>query len=161
MPNTKIKILYVLTGLNTGGAEMLLKDLLRKIDREKFEPVVISIVSIGQVGEEIRKNGDRVISLNIKRKWNFLLIWRRFSKVVKKEDPDIIHAQLFHAVFLSRLVKVFNRGIKIISTIHNENNGGKNRDVLLRLTDRWSDFTNTISKRVTEIMKEKKVAPPH
>ena len=152
--------MYILTGLHTGGAEMLLRDLLRKIDRNKFDPVVVCIVPVGKVGKEIRENGDTVISLDIKRKWNFFLMLKKFFGIVKKEKPDIIHAHLFHAIFLARLVKAFQKKIKVISTIHSENNGGKNRDILLRLTDRWSDATNTISKRVTEIMKAKKVTPP-
>ncbi|MFW5888114.1 MAG: glycosyltransferase [Patescibacteria group bacterium] len=157
MNSQKIKIMYVLTGLHTGGAEVLLRDLLRKIDREKFEPVVVSIVPIGQIGKEIEQAGDRVISLKINRKWNFLLMFGRFLKLIKKEKPQIIHAHLFHAIFLSRLAKLFNKKTKIISTIHNENIGGRSREFLLRMTDRLSDITNTISQRVSEIMVDKKV----
>ncbi len=156
MNSQKIKMMYVLTGLHTGGAETLLRDLLRKLDRERFEPIIVSIVPVGKIGKEIKQAGDKVVTLNIKKKWNFLLMFWSFLSLIKREKPQIIHAHLFHAIFLTRLVKLFNKKIKIISTIHNENIGGRSREVILRITGGLSNVTNTISQRVSQIMINKK-----
>ena len=151
--------MYVITGLHTGGAEIRLQDLLSRLDREKFDPVIVSIIPIGKIGKEIVNRGDKVIFLNMKRKLGFLFVFFRFLRIIKKEKPDIIHSHLFHANILARLAKIFNRKIKIISSIRNENIGGKNREIFLRMTDSLSDITNTISENVTQKMIEKKVAP--
>ncbi len=80
-----------------------------------------------------------------------------FLSLIKRDKPQIIHSHLFHAIFLTRLVTLFNKKIKIISTIHNENIGGRSREVILRITGGLSDVTNTISQKVSQIMINKKV----
>ena len=48
-----ITILYIITDLNVGGAENLLLRLLSKLDKDKYNPVVISLVSKGRIGKKI------------------------------------------------------------------------------------------------------------
>src|SRR6056297_2299808 len=140
MKNKKIKIIYILTGLHTGGAEVLLRDFLKKLDKDRFDPLVVSIMPGGEIAGEIARAGTRVVSLNIKRKWNFFSLFFKFRKVVKREKPDLIHAHLFHACIVSRFIKIFYKNIITVSTIHNESFGPRIRDFIMRFTDRWSDF---------------------
>jgi glycosyltransferase involved in cell wall biosynthesis len=95
-----IKLVFVITGLNVGGAELILANLLTRLDRQKFDPLVVSLTGAGTVGEEIRRNGTRVIALDIH--WNPLSIgsglWRLF-RLLRNEQPQLVLSSLYHADF--------------------------------------------------------------
>ena len=48
------KILHLITDLNVGGAERMLYRLLSRMDQDAFRSQVVSMTSIGEVGEAIR-----------------------------------------------------------------------------------------------------------
>ena len=50
-----MKIVFLSTGLNVGGAEIMLYNLLSKIDRDRFKPIVVSLVDRGIYGDKIAK----------------------------------------------------------------------------------------------------------
>ena len=53
----KVLLLYVITGLSTGGAEMMLYKLLSRLNREQFAPVVVSLIDRGTFGDRIEALG--------------------------------------------------------------------------------------------------------
>src|SRR5262245_46118853 len=53
----RIKILFVITALQTGGAEMMLYKLLATMDRQRFDPSVICLGDSGTPGARIRALG--------------------------------------------------------------------------------------------------------
>ena len=152
----KTKILYLITGLHVGGAEMVLYRLLKKLNREKYEPVVVSIIPIVGIGERIEEEGIKILSLNAKFKCNPLIIWRVIS-IIKKEKPQILHSFLFHANFLGRVIGKLRNVPIIISSIHNEYFGGILREKLLKWTDRFCNITTIVSKGAAERMIDLKV----
>ncbi|MFH1661875.1 MAG: glycosyltransferase [Candidatus Falkowbacteria bacterium] len=152
----KIKILYLITGLKTGGAEIILKNLVKKLDKQKFDLVVVSITPIGEIGQDMLKDGIKVLSLKVKRKWNFLMILR-LSKIIKQEKPIILHAHLFHANLLGRIINLFYKDIINISTIHSIDFGGNFREWLIKITDRFCDTTVVVSQKVSDMMLKKKI----
>lgn len=153
----KVKILYLITGLNTGGAEIILENLLKKLDKKKFLPLVVSIKPIGEVGCRIAKQGIKVLSLDAKIKYNLLLFFRLF-RIIKNEKPRIIHTHLFHANFLGRLIGKFCKVPIIISTVHSINLGGFKREFLLKITDKFCQVTVVVSGAVGQIIKQKNIA---
>ena len=83
----KIKVLYLITGLNVGGAEIEVENLLKQLDKEKFEPIIASITPIGKIGKKIREDGFRVLSLEMKNKWNFFSILK-LRLTAKDASPE-------------------------------------------------------------------------
>jgi glycosyltransferase involved in cell wall biosynthesis len=155
MKNNKIKIAQLITGLNTGGAEMVVKDLALNIDKEKFEILVISILPIAQIGEDIKKSGAKVLSLNASFKYNPIIAWRLF-KILKKEKPDILNTHLFHADLMGRIIGKLSKIPKIISTFHSIDIGNKKREFLIKLIKKKSNQDIAVSKMVAnEAIKRK------
>jgi len=152
----KIKIIYLITGLKTGGTEIILYKLLKRLDKEKFEPLVISITPIGEIGEKIKKEGFKVLSLNSKFKFDPLIIFRLIS-ILKKEKPKILHTFLFHANFLGEIIGKICKVPIIISSIRSEKFGGKLREKLLKYTKVFSDIIVAVSHKVAEEMIRKKI----
>ena len=135
---------------------MVLKNILSGLDKEKFDPIVISLAPEGEIASQIKDLGVKVVSLDWKNKINFFP-FLRLHKIVKNEKPDIIHAHLFHANLIARLLKIMNNELVVVSTIHNINFGGKLREVLLKFTDFLSDKNVVVSKKILNEMAPKGV----
>jgi len=152
-----IKIIQFITGLNTGGAEMVVKDLALNIDKDKFEIVVISILPIGKIGEEIKKSGVKVLSLNAKFKYNPIIAWKLFN-ILKKQKPDILNTHLFHADLMGRIIGKLSKIPKIISTFHSIDIGSKKRELIISFIKDKSDMNIAVSKIVASEMNKKKLS---
>ena len=63
-----MKIVHIITGLGSGGAENMLHKLLRYTDTEKYPQEVISLTDKGVYGEEIEKLGINVHPLELNKK---------------------------------------------------------------------------------------------
>ena len=61
-----MKVVFIITGLSTGGAEISLLKLLQGIDRTRFEPEVISLTTKGEIGPRIENLGLPVHALGMK-----------------------------------------------------------------------------------------------
>ena len=56
-----IRILFIISGLPRGGAETTLVQLLKGLDRQRFDPTVISLLGEGEMGAEIKALGIPLI----------------------------------------------------------------------------------------------------
>ena len=65
-----MKILYIITGLPTGGAEMMLYKLLSKINQKRFEPIVVSLMDRGTLGDRIEALGIPVHSIGMNPRYS-------------------------------------------------------------------------------------------
>ena len=96
----QIRVLHLITGLNTGGAEMALYRLLRTLNRQEFESYVVCLISPGEVGKYIKDLEIQVTSLemdpgraSLAGLWQLIHILREFK-------PDILQTWMYHADFL-------------------------------------------------------------
>lgn len=120
MFNQKIKIYYVLGPLGYGGAERLVVDLVKNLDKNIFLPKVFCIRAKGVLVTELEKNGVEVVVVPKKNKFGFDTIVT-LAKIFKKEKPDIVHTHLFVGDTWGRLAAVLARVPLIICTEHNMN----------------------------------------
>ena len=49
-PDERVKVLLLTTGLGIGGAEVVVRDLVRSIDRERFNVSVCCLSNLGSIG---------------------------------------------------------------------------------------------------------------
>jgi glycosyltransferase involved in cell wall biosynthesis len=95
-----MRVLYVITGLGTGGAEAMLLKLLERLNRERYTPMVISLTTIGEIGPRIVALGIQVQALGMTfgfpSPWSFLSLIRHINQF----KPDIVHTWLYHADLL-------------------------------------------------------------
>tara|TARA_Y100001935_G_C17305264_1_gene511930 strand:+ start:1686 stop:2810 length:1125 start_codon:yes stop_codon:yes gene_type:complete len=111
------RILFLTTGLNVGGAENVLLRLLSKINREKYEIKVISLIHLGPVADKIKDLDIEVVSLKIKSPLNVPKSFYVLLKNIKFFNPDLIHTFMTHAAFFSILIRIFYRRPVIIWNI--------------------------------------------
>jgi len=107
-PNShKIKILHLITNLETGGAEMMLFKILSGMDREKFVSEVVSLRDVGSVGQKIRNLGIPVHGVGMQLGLpDPLSIWRLIH-LVRKLNPGLIQGWMYHGNLAAQVVNAF------------------------------------------------------
>lgn len=111
------KIVHLITGLYTGGAEMMLLKLCRQTKNDGYSNIIVSMIDIGPLGKILQEEGYTVYSLGLNRgKANFQAIYTLF-RILKQEKPDILQTWMYHADLLGSLVNIFFR-IPLIWTVH-------------------------------------------
>lgn len=120
----KLKIAYVITKLNFGGAQTMLVRLLKNIDSSKFE---IKLFVCGEkiknsLEQELDEAGIKVEYLSFLEKQGLILNlinkyknYKKFSYELKKYDANIIHDHLDNVY--SFLYCILNNK-KLVFTIH-------------------------------------------
>ncbi len=114
MASNRKKIVHIITGLNTGGAEMMLFKVLSANTEEYYSSVVISLTDIGAVGQKIVNLGVPVCSLDMKRRSPSLYSLYLLIKILRKECPDLIQTWMFHADLIGLLAAKLTGCRKII-----------------------------------------------
>jgi len=116
----KIKIVYIINSFALGGAEKLLLDLCRQLDRQKFEPYVCTAVAGGPMAEDFEALGLPVKIFIKKSKLGLGVIWQ-LVKFLKEVKPQIVHTHLFGGDTWGRIAAILAGVPIIISTEHNIN----------------------------------------
>lgn len=114
----KIKVLYVIWSLQMGGAERVVSDTARKLDRERFEPMVACLNFKGLLAEELEKQGIKVFCVDKKPKLDLGVIGK-LADIMRRERVDIVHTHLWTASFWGRLAAIRARVPVIVVTEHN------------------------------------------
>lgn len=97
MPSDRrIKILFVTSCLDTGGAEMFLWQLLGELDRDRFVPTVVSLRDRGTLGDTIEALGVRVHTLNLRGNVRGALSMLDLPRLMRKLRPDLIQGWMYH-----------------------------------------------------------------
>jgi glycosyltransferase involved in cell wall biosynthesis len=138
-----MKIVYLLTSLGIGGAERQVVALAEGLAARGHG--VTLLVLRPRLKQEWPTHLD-VVSLGVSktplRVWRALIRGRRFLADLR---PDLIHSHSFHANVVARLLVLFLRPAVVISTVHNVFEGGWQRMLAYRLTDRLSQRTTAVS----------------
>lgn len=90
-------IVHLITDLHTGGAEMMLYKLLSGMDRRRFRPVVISLISGGALEGRIRQLGIPVFGLGMRAGRPSLPALVRLVRLLRRERPDLTQTWMYHA----------------------------------------------------------------
>lgn len=90
------KIVHIITDLDPGGAETMLYRFLSRMNREKFEPVVISLMDGGTLAPRIEDLSIPVYALGMKRGRPTPVGAWRLIRLVRRIAPDLVHGWLAH-----------------------------------------------------------------
>ena len=109
-----MKILYVITSTDVGGAEKALLQLAVKT-AQAHTVRVVCLKPLGPVAQELARHHIEVISLNMR--WYTGRIIQKLSAYIKNFQPDIVHAMLYRAIEYARIACA-GKKVKLISTPH-------------------------------------------
>ena len=111
------KLLFISTGLGTGGAEQILSTLSGQLASRNYSIVVISLLDAGFHGPDLERKGIQVITLDVPRNKDcfhqlIALIKGALTLLseIKRVQPDLIHTWMYPADLLGGL---FGRMLKV------------------------------------------------
>ena len=109
-----IKIIFLLRALNYGGAERQLV-LLAKGLRERGHDVVVTVFYPGApLEKELLEAGIRIRSLDKRGRWDIFAFFRRFTRVVWEERPDVMHGYLEDPNIVIALCRPFLPSCRVV-----------------------------------------------
>jgi glycosyltransferase involved in cell wall biosynthesis len=95
-PEEKTRICWIIPTLDQGGAEKQLCLLAKGIDREKFEPLVITLTRSGPRIDELREANCPTIHIDKRGKLDFHA-YSRLVQAIATFKPHVVHTWLFAA----------------------------------------------------------------
>jgi glycosyltransferase involved in cell wall biosynthesis len=110
----KIRILHLAPHLNFGGAEIMIRNLVKHTDGKKFKPMVATWLG-GGLADHLEKEGVTVLRVPARPK---PFRWWALRRLIRREKIDILHTHLFTAGFYGRLAAMGNRRAAVIRTHH-------------------------------------------
>lgn len=111
-----MKVVHIISSLNTGGAETMLVRLIRGMPQHTH--VVITLTEVGPLGESLLASGYEVhgIGLSSSTAWSALpRLWR----LIRRESPDIIQTWMYHADLLGGLIGRLAGARRIVWNVRN------------------------------------------
>jgi len=146
MPELPRRLVYVITAWGVGGAERQVAELATTFHSRGWE---VSIVSLTVIREQLlpqENGGVRVASLEMAKGVADPRALVRLARLLRRWRPDVVHAHMVHANLLARLCRPLAPVPRLISTIHNQDEGAQWRYYAYRLTDRLTDITTAVSR---------------
>lgn len=114
------RLVHLISGLNTGGAETMLYNLLSRLEGKGFSNRVVSMSTLGPLAEKIQRLGIPVQALGMRRGIPDPLVLLQWSRYLKEETPSLIQTWMYHAdLFGGLAVQLSRRPIPLIWGIHN------------------------------------------
>lgn len=153
------KVLHIITGLQSGGAERILLHLVSHLSRAQFACEVVSLTTEGHLGGAIRAQGIPVRALGFARGVPDPRLLPALAVHIRRVRPDVIQTWLHHADLAGGLAaRVARTNAPVLWTIHNtaiDPAKGKRRTAALaRLNVRMARFLCTRVVCVSEAVRE-------
>lgn len=99
-----MKVVHVIVGLQTGGAELMLQRLLRAQRAAGEVPAtVVSLTELGVVGQRLRDEGFEVLALQMRSPLGVWRVWLRLRALLRRYRPDLVQCWMVHADLLGGL----------------------------------------------------------
>ena len=97
MTTTPYRLACCITELNPGGAERMFTELVCRLDRSRWDVVVISLGDeTDPLVDRIRSAGVEVRCLGVKRRWDVSVV-RRLARELTDVSPDVLQTWLYHS----------------------------------------------------------------
>lgn len=120
VPLRRIRVMLVIDGLGLGGAEMVVRDLARGLDRNWFDVCICCTKGLGgAIGEELVRDGFDVFVLtgNQDGRVDYLTA-RKLWRAVKERQVDIVHTHATPALLDAGPCRLAMPRLKVVHTFH-------------------------------------------
>ena len=92
-----MKVLHLITGLQTGGAERMLANLAIAQQRAGGAPVVVALCPGGSQYDRLSAAGVRTVTLGMRRGVPSLPGLIALARLLRREAPDVVQGWMYHA----------------------------------------------------------------
>lgn len=120
MHGKRTKVMLAIDGLGLGGAEMVVRDLARNLDRDRFDVCICCTKGLGgSVGMELLHDGFDVFVLpgQDDNRVDYLTALK-FRRAIKERGADIVHTHAAPALFDATPCRLTMPRLKLVHTFH-------------------------------------------
>ncbi|MBE9044414.1 glycosyltransferase [Pleurocapsales cyanobacterium LEGE 10410] len=147
-----MKIVYIIPNLYIGGAEVMLYNLLSNIDRDRFEPVILSLMDRGLFGEKFEQLDIPVHSVGMLAGKPSLASAKRITQLLKQLEPDLIQGWMYHGNLAAQFFKfVSQRKIPVFWSIHHSLHRISGEKPLTQAIIRFGSWSSRYVNRVAYV----------
>lgn len=101
----RIRIAQVVGNLETGGTQALLIEIMRRLDRDRFDPFLIHFKEPNHFAAEVKEKGWECHKLHASRSYRVGEL-RRLGRQLAELKPDIVHTHSDFANFAARAAAI-------------------------------------------------------
>jgi len=87
-PFVPLRVMFVITSMPVGGAETLLVEVIRRMDRSRFAPELCCLKYLGPLGEVLAEEIPAFTGL-LAQKYDFAVLWR-LTKLMRQRQIDAV-----------------------------------------------------------------------
>lgn len=116
-----INVVHVTTGLDQGGAELLLADLVARSNGGRFRHRVVSLLPGGAVRPQIEQTGIAVTDLGMRHARPSVGALLRLRRLIRESGAQVVHAWMYHACFAAALAVQQARRPRLLWGLHAAN----------------------------------------
>jgi len=116
----KRKLLFITTGLETGGAERILVSLIENLDHSKFEACCLCLGRSGSLTKKVLDSGCKLIQIDYQLGLS-LLKMVRFIRLIWKLRPDVVQGWMYQGSVMAIMAKCLWPKSRCVVAIRNLN----------------------------------------
>jgi glycosyltransferase involved in cell wall biosynthesis len=136
-------VMHVITSLQIGGAEMMLKKLVTTRKELGINDIVVCLTDKGSIGDDLEDKGILVYYLRIKSWSSFTKGFIILFSLIKRHAPHVVQTWLYHADFIGGIVaKLLCK--KVIWNIRQTNFSSTRKSIFTILVMRICSFLSYI-----------------
>ncbi len=151
--NPPLRVMFLVTSMPVGGAETLLLNLVRCMNRQKFAPEIVCLKERGPLGDELA--GEIPVHYGmISHKFDLLVLWRLWRLMRKREIDAVITVGAGDKMFWGRLAAKLAGVRVIVSALHSTgwpDSVGRLNRLLTPITDAFIGVADAHGKHLIEI----------
>ena len=151
-------ILHLITSLEKGGAQGLLIEIASSENTKSKQHIIVSLKPLNTYTKITTLRGIKVLHLNVKFLGIFHTV-RSLIKIINEYEPTIIQSWMYHADFLTILIKPFIGKVKLVWSFHH-GDPKHNKNMSFFIAKVCSKFSSCIPQRIiacSEITKDQHI----
>jgi glycosyltransferase involved in cell wall biosynthesis len=113
-----MRLLHVISGLSTGGAEVLLVRTIEGLQQRGIRCYVASVAGHGPMAAQLAEMNVPVIDLQGRSVWQLGRAVRNLRRAIGSIRPDVIHSWMYHANAVTHLSRLGTRTPAVVTSVH-------------------------------------------
>ncbi len=147
--SSPIRVMHIISGLEIGGAEWSLHQLLSATDRYEFDPVVVSLTTCGPLAARIEELGVDVRALGLSRLVPNPLGVLSLASEIRRFRPVVVQTWMYHADLLGGVAARLAGGVPVAwRTCHMDLDLGSTRARTLRVARLCAHLSSRLPQRI-------------
>jgi glycosyltransferase involved in cell wall biosynthesis len=153
-----LRVAHVIETLGVGGAERLVAEVVRRLDRQRFHSRVFPLDEPLDLQGEIEAEGTVVDPVLAPPRRRPLACLRRLARKLRRFGPGLVHTHLYYGNVMGRIASRLAGGAPVVTTLHNPDYTFEARPTMLfrgrKLVDRVTGSRNAAIVAVSRAVAE-------